>query len=63
MSVLIVYVIVYDDNIKFCEVVHDVPRFLVNYTHVQTVGTRPTFVCGGRSMQLLLAIWKNVLEW
>ena len=28
-------------------IVHDLPRFLVNYAHAQTVDTRPTFRRGG----------------
>ena len=31
-------------------IVHDLPRFLVNYVHAQTVDTRPTFSRGGRGL-------------
>ena len=31
-------------------IVHDLPRFLVNYAHAQTVDTKPTFRRGGRGL-------------
>ena len=36
----------YENNTLVC----DLPRFLVNYAHVQTVDTRPTFHRGGRCL-------------
>jgi len=35
-------------------VVHDLPRFLVNYAHAQTVETRPTFERGGWGLGMRL---------